>query len=261
MLFSIDYRSSLKQEADEIRCPYNQLGLEFKFMQEHPEKRYIVLVHEELTDERFEKAVEQVECVKEVTANYSIECDNLTIFKKFKDLGYNCYLSFPVADWETFQELKTLGVTDIYIDGSLGFQVDRLKKAKDNICLRTAPHISPNHLDEAPAANFFFIRPENLELYEGVFDITFFIGELPREEALFNIYKRGSFSYGLERVIPQLNQEVPNPFLRPEFGEHRLNCGQKCKIPGYVCHLCNTEVHLTSTVVNYFNDKKIFDNN
>lgn len=226
-------------------------------MQEHPEKRYIVLVHEELTDERFEKAVEQVEYVKEVTTNYSIECDNLTIFEKFRDLGYNCYLSFPVADWETFQELKTLGVTDIYIDGPLGFQTDRLKKAKGDIRLRTAPHVSPNHLDEeSTTATFFFIRPEDLHLYEETFDVVFFLPtSIEQEEALFNIYKRGSFLYSLNKVIPQINQEIQNPFIKPEFGENRLNCGQKCKIPGYMCHLCDTEFKLTNTVVKYFKTK------
>lgn len=40
MIFSVNYHSQYKQEAQEIRCPINQLGTIFTFIKDNPNKRY-----------------------------------------------------------------------------------------------------------------------------------------------------------------------------------------------------------------------------
>lgn len=44
MKFSLNYRSKHKQEADEIRCPINQLGTIFPFIKDNPNKRYNIII-------------------------------------------------------------------------------------------------------------------------------------------------------------------------------------------------------------------------
>lgn len=44
MLFSLNYKSAYKQEADEIRCPINQIGAVYNFIKENPSKRYNVSI-------------------------------------------------------------------------------------------------------------------------------------------------------------------------------------------------------------------------
>ena len=44
MIFSVNYHSQYKQEAQEIRCPINQLGTIFTFIKDNPNKRYNIIM-------------------------------------------------------------------------------------------------------------------------------------------------------------------------------------------------------------------------
>ena len=254
MKFSILYQSSLKQEADEIRCPYNQLGVISKFIKDHPDKRYIIQISGALDSDQLKNSLRQVELMRGITPNYTVETNDILTFHQFKEVGYNTFLSFPVVDWETFTELKSLGASDIVIDGPLGFQMSLLKEGKDTINLRATPNISPNRLIGAStSANFFFIRPEDLHLYDDSLDTIFFrSSNIDQEEALFKTYKRGTFLFNLEKLIPQLNTKVSNPYISSSFGKHRVNCKQKCKLPNGRCTLCDSEIRATNAMVSYF---------
>lgn len=259
MLFSLNHKSKHKQEADEIRCPVNQLGLIFPFIKDNPNKRYNIIVADGSSIE-YNKLVEQIEYVKEVVQNnnYTIECGDIITFHGFAENGYNAYLRFPVTDWETFDNLKQMGVSDIYIDGPLGFSCPALIKAKEDsaVKIRISPTISPNaSLSSSTNASSFFVRPEDLPAYEEAFDIIDFkMPNQEKEDTLFTIYKRGTFNYNLQELIEELNIRVPNLFVRPEFAKQRFNCGQRCRVPGKSCHLCDTQFSLTNALLDYFKE-------
>lgn len=254
MIFSLSYLSPYKEEAMEISCPYNQLGVLFKFIQEHPNKRYRITTEEVKEVENLEKLIEQVKLVKEVTPYYTVCCDSMSIFQAVKDAGLNAYVHLGVTDWDTYVELVNSGVSDIIIDGPLGFQVDNIKKFKENIAIRVHPNFSSTRITHAEHANFFFIRPEDLPLYEDMIDIIEFAAVNPVQEAtLYEIYKRGFYNFELKNLIPQLNHTINNTFIRPDFCQHRLNCGQRCKVPdGRACKMCDTELRISSKVIDYF---------
>lgn len=150
-----------------------------------------------------------------------------------------------------------MDVSDIYIDGALGFQSRELLRGKGAIQLRVSPQVSPNAALTGMQPNSFFIRPEDLKRYEKTIDIIDFREQDPdREDALFDIYKRGSFFYNLNELLADARFSVPNPFLKPEFGEARVNCGQRCMVPTRPCHLCQTQVLTTNTVYKYFTERK-----
>lgn len=245
MLFSVNYKSQNKSSADEIRCPFNQLGLIFDFIKEHPEKRYNIIISDTLTEVELNKAIEQINYVKEVANNYTIECGNVLMLYTLLNKGYNAYLRFPVNDWETFHDLVKLGVSDIYIDGVLGFSVSRIKQGKENVLIRVSPTISPNAaINSIRRVNTFFIRPEDLHLYSSAIDIIDFHEQNQEaEDALYSIYTRGTFNFKLNDLIKNLDEDINNLLIQSEFAEARLNCKQKCKVPGYRCCHCT----------NYFN--------
>ena len=93
MLFSLSYKSAHKQEADEIKCPVNQLGLILPFMKDNPNKRYNIA---DVSSVERNKMIEQVELVKEIVEDYTIECDNIATFRSLVFNGYNAYIRFPV---------------------------------------------------------------------------------------------------------------------------------------------------------------------
>lgn len=114
--------------------------------------------------------------------------------------GYNAYITFPATEWETFINLKDNGVSDIYIDGPLGFQTDLLQKKKVSTLIRVSPSRSLNaELSKSNNATSFFIRPEDLNLYESTIDIIDFNEpNQEKEDTLFKIYKRGTFDFDLK---------------------------------------------------------------
>lgn len=240
MIFSISYHSNNKDNAEEIRCPYNQLGLIFDYIKAHKDKRYNIIIGEDINEIQIKKLIEQVEFVKAIAEDYTIECGSLVALKTLINRGYNAYLRFPISDWETFNDLIELGVSDIYIDGPLCFN-SALLKLIDKVKLRVSPTVSANSSLCGRRANSFFMRPEDLSLYEGIIDIVDFQEKnVEREEVLIDIYKRGTFMYTIDSLIKGLPQ-VSNTLFMRDFAETRINCKQKCKEPGHLrkCNYCD----------------------
>ncbi|MCM1217327.1 MAG: hypothetical protein NC548_22765 [Lachnospiraceae bacterium] len=254
MRFSLNYKSKYKNEADELRCPVNQLGTIFQFIKDNPDKRYNIIVND-LDHTNLDQAIAQVEFVKAVAQDYTIQSGSIPILKSFINAGYNSYLRFPIADWESFQALKSIGVSDIYIDGPLGFQCDNLQQGKENVLIRCSPTVSPNAaILDTKSASSFFIRPEDLSLYSALDIIDFKMDDQEKEDTLFKIYKRGTFNFDLRQLVEGLDIKAPNIFIRKEFAEARLNCGQRCRVPNRSCHLCETQLTLTNTLLEYMKE-------
>lgn len=164
--------------------------------------------------------------------------------------GYNAFLSFPISDWETFSDLINLGVSDIYIDGPLGFNINALSLRQDETLIRVSPALSPNASFSIEKESSFFIRPDDLYLYsEAINIIDFKETDQEKEDALYSIYKRETFNYDINELIAGLPR-VNNLMFKREFAERRLNCKQKCKIPGYNCHYCSTYMNIIKNLIN-----------
>ena len=237
MIFSVNYHSKYKKDAGEIRCPINQLGSLFEFIKSNPDKRYNIVAKD--LGPILEKEEQQIELIKAVTENYTVECRTVVQLTALLYRGFNAHLTFPATDWETFSELQELGVTDIYIDGPLCFQMDKIALGKKNTKIRVSPTLSPNSTLTRGEPNDFFIRPEDLSLYTAIDIIDFNEPEQDKEDALFSIYNRGTFNYSLKDLIINLPYDINNLLIKKDFAQHRLNCGQRCKEPGRSCHLCS----------------------
>lgn len=244
MIYSVSYLSKHKQEAEEIKCPWNQLGLLWEFIKDNKDKRYVVRVMGQDID--FEKLYEQLDIIKSTNVEYTVACGSPSLLQTVLSKGYIAYLDVPVTDWELFDILIHLGVSDIYIDGPLGFDCGRAfdSASGHDVKIRVSPSVSPNTmLAASPNENSFFIRPEDLYLYEPYIDvIDFQTSNIDRETTLFDIYKRASYLYDLNDLVYNLNISVPNPLISKDFAVFRLSCGQKCKIPGHHCYLCKNEI-------------------
>lgn len=256
MLFSVNYQSKNKAKADEIRCPYNQLGMLYGFMKDNRDKRYLIAG---ASSEDPGRLLEQADIVRDSVTSYTIECNSILYTKKLIKDGYNAFVKFPVADWETLHSFISMGVSDIYVDSCLGFQLGKVASlcADKGIRIRVSPSLSPTAAITGLKPNSFFIRPEDLSLFDKYIDIIDFkVTNQEKEDALFSIYKRGNFIYNLKDLLDDCTFSVPNPYLKPEFGQARVNCGQRCLIPGHSCHLCETQVQLTNLVYDYFKDEE-----
>ena len=178
--------------------------------------------------------------VSSIADDYTIRCETLADLKKLRNANFNAYFSSPATDWEFFYQLLDLGVSDIYIDGPLCFQMDKIALAKGSTKIRVSPNVSPNTLLTRGKPNNFFIRPEDLKLYSAIDVVDFNEKNLEKEEVLFSIYNRGSFRFPLNNLITNFPYEVSNLLFKEDFAEARLNCGQRCKTPGKSCHICES---------------------
>lgn len=221
-------------------------------MRKNPTKRYVIIG---ATPTDNEILIQQVNILRDIVENYTIECSSIAYAKALIKNGFNAFIRYPITDWETLQNFIELGVSDVYIDSSLGFQIKKVYELCKNkkIFIRISPNVSPTSSITGMKPNSFFIRPEDLRLYESYIGIIDFkTTEQEKEDVLFSIYKRGKFLYNLKDLLDNCTFSVQNPFIKPEFGETRLSCGQRCLVPGTSCHLCETQIQLTNLVYTYF---------
>ena len=134
------------------------------------------------------------------------------------------------------------GVTDVYIVEGLAFDIKEVGEyCHDNdINVRIIPNMAQyplNQKDVIPAAYKFFVRPEDVDVYENYVDIMELAGPADRMSVLFNIYKSKQWLGDLKELILGLDDSFINTGMVPYFGTQRLNCKHKCMLEQ--CNLCS----------------------
>ena len=255
MILSVTYQAKSAKEADEIKCPANQLSLILKNLSRSQAPRTSVQYESEKTT--YDKLCEQIKLLEPINPNYTIETYKLADCSRLLEAGYKAFLHYPVTDWETFTELQNLGVSDIWIDGPLCFQLDKITKAKAKrpVMIRVSPTKSSNSIFSYSITSSY-IRPEDLSLYSQAIDVLDFQEvDIDREDALFKIYKRGSFSFTLDKLFGNSFPKTANPLVTSQLAEKRINCGQRCKVPGQTCHFCEAYFSALDSTINLLQKK------
>lgn len=185
-------------------------------------------------DYDYAKLVEQINYVREVGCDYTVGCSSYITAHNLTDNGYNAYLNSPITDWETFQELLKIKVSDIYIAGPLGFECDMLviAKRKYNITIRATA------FDLASLqANNFYILPGHTKAYEGAIDI------LEIDSGFLNYYQNNFYPGHIRDFsAPHDYADVLVGLIDSKFSENRSECGQRCMEPSGFCHYCESEL-------------------
>lgn len=138
-----------------------------------------------------------------------------------------------------------LGVTDVYVGGQLGFSLDKVKyiTEKYGVKTRVIPNLAQfsggnGYIDIASvdAITAFWIRPEDIDMYEGLIDVIEFAGDDKVQEVFFSIYAVDhSFTGNLKNLIGGMSS-LSNKSLPKEFTEFRIDCDKKCLFDR--CHKC-----------------------
>ena len=143
--------------------------------------------------------------------------------------------------WDELVSLVRAGVSDIYIGSELGFEIKDVASVchNRNIKIRVFANVAQT---SAPLKNMdtitaFFIRPEDLILYEPHIDVVEFFGPIDRQRVLHEIYTNGKWLGNLSEIIIGLDVDVKSSSIAPRFAEARLNCKKRCNQEK--CTLCN----------------------
>lgn len=134
-----------------------------------------------------------------------------------------------------------LGVSDIYVINELGFSITKIASLCHdlNIKIRVYPNVAQSRTELAiPSISKFFIRPDDVDLYEDYIDVFEFFGPLDKQPVLYDIYNDKKWLGNLDQVIIGLTKKTPNTAILPCFGTSRLTCQKRCSFNK--CNICTT---------------------
>lgn len=145
------------------------------------------------------------------------------------------------TNWEILNEMLEIGVSDIYVGGILGFDLERVNKfIPENIQIRSYVNICQAEWDNSKGFKAFYIRPEDLNYYANFIDVFEFFKSEDIQNTLYEIYFQSKeWNGNLSEIIKGLKVNINNYYiLGPEFARRRAQCRKKC-IKGERCNLCD----------------------
>lgn len=175
--------------------------------------------------------------------------------------GVPHYYNEIITNWDKFNGFLSLAVTDIFIGEELAFSAKILSSIAKKMekSLRIFCNVCQSSWDATPSIKTFFIRPEDIDLYEDIIDtVEFYIGDtdVVKLNTIYDIYTKDKKWFGkLNEIIVGYEGDEDSRFIIPRFGEKRLNCEKVCvKGNQSVCRICDRIVELSQTL----QDKGIF---
>jgi hypothetical protein len=117
-----------------------------------------------------------------------------------------------------------------------------------NIQIRVFPNVAQSIYKNSLDKLKFWIRPEDIPIYEPYVDVCEFYGEENKQEIYYNIYAEDKkWSGSLGEIIIGLSDEINSMTLAPRFAEARIKCERKC-MKGSPCHICEHMIELSQTL-------------
>ena len=250
MKFCLKYVNTSEKmyKADELSIKYQRTEKLIKFMEKFEGKRFIL---------RLESPLEKddITLLNAIKITYpqwqfavALPAYNEEYFEMLKEKEISFFVNSPCLTWDMLHALLVAGVCDINITGPLGFELDKVKqvvgkkaaiRAIANIAF--APYDISLHIKErkykSPWYTNFFIRPEDLYLYEPYLDILEF-EEIEHQDSFFHFYAESHRFLGkFNQLIYNLDALTDNKTVIGLFGERRISCNRECLSGGF-CRRC-----------------------
>lgn len=125
------------------------------------------------------------------------------------------------------------GVSDVYITESLAFNIKKIGTycKEKGVNVRMIPNVAQykkGFKNEIPDPCKFFIRPEDVKLYESYADVFEIITLENKLSITYEIYRNEHWDGDLQVLIGGINEPFYNKGIVDYFGPERLKCEQKC---------------------------------
>lgn len=177
-----------------------------------------------------------------------IEC----IYKNSNKLNF--LYANPATGWFDVRDLSNIGISEILIKDYLCFNLEKLKKYCDkrNIKIRcVANYIEENRLNTIPPYEKFFIRPEDVSVYEDYIDTIEFYKDdyyelLEKQNILYKIYNNGRWEGKLSDIIDGYTDDTLNTTITPLFAKFRIDCHRRCDLG--LCDSCEHHMALAKVL-------------
>lgn len=165
--------------------------------------------------------------------------------------GLPHFFYYYCNDIEQAIELEKQGVTDVYITGNLCYWLPELRR-RLHCNIRVYPNIAQSSIDCSDPYTKFFIRPEDVKLFEPYIDyFEFYTEDCTRAADLYRIYHINKYYEGrLEMLITGFPQFlIHNECLDQGLAAEKLYCHKNC-IYGSNCQTCKKWFNLAQSLYN-----------
>ena len=171
--------------------------------------------------------------------------------ERLKGKGIPFYFQKLAFTWDDFEELSNMGVSDIFVSGQLGFELDKVSKlAKERkIQIRCYANICQPKMYQDDGLKSFYIRPEDVDFYSNFIDVIQFYKSIDQQNVLYDVYFHSKEWNGkLREIIKGLTSDINNYYiLGSEFARRRSQCEKRC-LKGERCKLCGNLSSLAFTL-------------
>ena len=151
------------------------------------------------------------------------------------------FFSAFINNWDELYGFLDYGVSDVYITDDLGFELVEVSKLVHsyNAQVRVFPNIAQSTWETSTPIKKFFIRPEDIDFCSQYVDVFEIWGGYNKLNTIIKIYAVDKqWRDNLYYIIQELDSDINNACLLPDFITNRIDCGKKC-LKGKSCNLCN----------------------
>lgn len=182
-----------------------------------------------------------------------------SLYKGMKDHEIPFFFSTYVRDWDTLNGLISIGVSDVYVVEEMGFSLNKIGPVAHaaKVSIRVFANIAQSSWSGERSIKSFFIRPEDIAIYESVVDVIEFFGDdLTIQEVMYKVYAIDKKWFGpLKEIILGLESDVDSRSIPPAmFARYRIACEKKCAKGGRGCSICERFVD----VANNFTEQGLY---
>ena len=228
------------EKVNEIIVPFNKMHTLLELVEKFPTKDFVMDLPKGLALD-YRSVAMCAERLRKGTLYVRIhDLNPFTSIAKCKEHNLKFFWAGAAKNFYELYGLKKLGVSYVYVEAPLFFQMDEVKKV--GIPLRLIPNKC--YSADIPRDNGLhgcWVRPEKLDLYEPYASILEFYSDGPTQEmAFYRIYckdKKWEGDMGL--LYWGFNLHMDNQLVYEGLDEMRLNCGQKCETTKPYCLMCD----------------------
>lgn len=243
MKFCVPYYSQFRyfDVIDEIILKYSEHNdniIEFVVNHYKEQQRVIVDITEKLTE--IKDIIPILKKLQQEHKNMVVKT-SVKVYDELREAALPYFfMEFCKTDDQLYAYIKR-EVTDVYIVENLAFNIKEIGEYchRKNVNVRIIPNMTQyaaGQKDLIPAPCRFFVRPEDIDVYEPYVDVFEFIAPNDRLSVLFKVYKSKQWLGDLDKLIIGLGEEFLNNGLIPNFGIERTKCKHRCMREQ--CFLC-----------------------
>lgn len=251
MAFSMRFDSQSKylSKVDELIIDYHgELDTFEEFLEAHKDQRIVVALDKDFKPYQ----VALFEPFLEKYKNWALRFDEIDkeTVDTLHDMKIPFFINKNVTGWDAFAEMLSYGVSDIYISCEIAFEIDKVAAVahEHGTKVRVFPNVAQSNYN-IQMIKSFFIRPEDIELYDPYVDVyEIYHVDSINDDVFYHVYAEQKKWFGeLREIIFYLDTDADSRYIAPRFGERRLKCGKKC-FKGGRCDMCNTIYKLSKTL-------------